>query len=269
MTGVDPYRIPSRAVANLRHVGGHPTADGGRVRAGLLYRSAELAAPQVADDEVLAGLGLRTVVDLRTLSETRLAPDVLPAGARGVHLDVLAADPDAPATDLASLLQEPARLSASLAAQPPVEQMLATYVELVVSSPARTGYAALARLLLADDARPVLVHCTAGKDRTGWAVTVLLLVAGVPDDAVRDEYLSVNPAVQEAFAPVISAFAAAGGDAALLEPLLEVRPEYLDAALDAMRTEFGSLAGYLSDGLGLAAAEIVALRAVLREPAAR
>ena len=106
------------------------------------------------------------------------------------------------------------------------------------------------RTVLDPTRTPVLFHCTAGKDRTGWAATILLLAAGVDEAGALDEFLAVNPAVRETFAPLLQQLAAAGGDPELLRPMLEVRAEYLQAALDTMRERFGSFDGYLRDGLG-------------------
>lgn len=259
----DPHVVPTASVANLRDIGGRATADGRTVRRGVVFRSAELRAPGIVDDPAVVALGVRTVVDLRTDAERGALPDVLPPGARGVHVDVLDLDPQAPAFDTGELLRRPQEADAVLAALDPAGRMRQTYVDLVVGDAARSGYATLLREVLDPTAGPVLYHCTAGKDRTGWATTVLLLVAGVDEAGVRAEYLAVNPTVRAMYAPLLEQFAAAGGDPALLTPLLEVRSEYLDAALGAVGEHFGSFGGYLRDGLGLATDELVTLRSAL------
>ncbi|MBO0899072.1 tyrosine-protein phosphatase [Cellulomonas sp. zg-ZUI222] len=256
----DPHSLPSDTVANLRDVGGRPTADGGRVRRGLVLRSAELRSAAVADDPVVTRLGVRTVVDLRTAAERAAAPDVLPPGARGVHADVLQVTTQAPAADLGELLRRPQEASQFLAALDPAAQMRRTYVDLVVGESGRTGYATLLRRFLDPGAAPVLYHCTAGKDRTGWATTVLLLAVGADEAVAREEYLAVNPAVRAMYAPLLQGFADVGGDPELLVPLLEVREDYLDAAFGAVAEHFGSFGGYLRDGLGLTDTEVAAMR---------
>jgi protein-tyrosine phosphatase len=142
--------------------------------------------------------------------------------------------------------------------------MIAVYRRLVVGDAARTAYAAFVRTVLDPERRPVLFHCTAGKDRTGWAATILLLAAGVDEAGALDEFLAVNPAVRVTFAPLLEQLAAVGGDPELLRPLLEVRAEYLQAALDALRERFGTFDAYLRDGLGLSEIEVEALRRTLR-----
>lgn len=259
----DPHVLATDALANLRDVGGRTTADGRTVRRGVAFRSAELRAPAVADDPVVSGLGVRTVVDLRTAAERTAAPDVLPAGATGVHADVLAAAPDAPAADLGEILQRPQEAQRVLTALDPPAAMRRTYVDLVTSDAGRAGYATLLRTLLDPAAGPVLYHCTAGKDRTGWGTSVLLLALGVDEADVRDEYLAVNPAVRAMYAPFLRRFADVGGDPDLLAPLLEVHEAYLDAALAAVTEHFGTFDAYLRDGLGLTDDELTALRDAL------
>ncbi|GEL93977.1 tyrosine-protein phosphatase [Cellulomonas composti] len=260
----DPHVLTTASVTNLRDVGGRPTTDGGWVATGLAYRCAELASPDVADDPDLARLAVRTVVDLRTAAERAARPDVVPAGARLVALDVLADLPGAQAAGIPEALSDPSRLVAALGGADLAAQMVATYRQLVLAGSARRAYAAFVRLAIDAERTPLLFHCTAGKDRTGWAATILLLAAGVDEDGVLDEFLAVNPAVRATFEPLLVQAEAAGIDRALLAPLLEVRAEYLQAALAAVRDEFGSFDAYLADGLGLSPLETSTLRATLR-----
>jgi protein-tyrosine phosphatase len=259
---VDSHVLLSRAVTNLRDVGGRATADGGRVATGVAYRSALLADASVATDAALGDLGIRTVVDLRTDAERAERPDQLPAGAQLVVLDALADMPEGAAAQLPVLLADgdtDVLTELDLAGE-----MLGVYRRLVVGDAARTAYAGFVRTVIDPEARPVLFHCTAGKDRTGWAATVLLLAAGVDETGAMEEFLAVNPAVRVTFAPLLEQLAAMGGDPELLRPLLEVRAEYLHAAFDALHDQFGTFDAYLADGLGLSPLEIEALRRTLR-----
>ena len=121
------------------------------------------------------------------------------------------------------------------------------------------------RTVLAPEQAPVLFHCTAGKDRTGWAATVLLLAAGVDEDG-RDRGVPGGRTrrSRQTFAPLLTRFSDAGGDPELLRPVLEVRAEYLGAALASVHERFGSFDGYLAGGLGLSPTEVEALRKALR-----
>ncbi|MCL2091397.1 MAG: tyrosine-protein phosphatase [Micrococcales bacterium] len=256
----DPFVRPS-VVPNLRDLGERPVAGGGRLPAGRIFRAGEPSDPAAAAD--LRRLGLATVVDLRTVGEVAQRPDCLPDAVTYRHLDVLADMPSEMAEGQAHLMNDPVAFAEAFGRFDPVAQMHRTYTELVVAPAARAAYAGLVREVLAADGAPVLVHCTAGKDRTGWAVTVLLLAAGVAAEAVRAEYLAVIPAVRATFAPLVDRYAAVGAPPELLEPMLEVRGEYLDTALTRVDDVFGGFDGYLHDGLGLTGDETAALRALL------
>ncbi|MFJ2057049.1 tyrosine-protein phosphatase [Streptomyces sp. NPDC087908] len=246
--------IPAASVANLRDLGGLPLAAGRSVRPGLVLRSAQLDRLDPADPAV-AALGLRTVVDLRTDVERDERPDRLPPGARGLVADVLA-DHLAisglpPAARLKELLSDPALAEEHLGAGQVREAFARTYRTFVSGESARAAYRVLLTELAAPDAGPLLFHCTAGKDRTGWAATVVLSLLGADEETVREEYLSVNTAVRQAFAPLIEGFTAQGGNPDLALDLIGVLPGYLDAALDEVAVRHGSMERYVREGLGV------------------
>ncbi|MFO7532004.1 MAG: tyrosine-protein phosphatase, partial [Candidatus Limnocylindrales bacterium] len=144
---------------------------------------------------------------------------------------------------------------------------IATYHDMVRLPSARAAFGRLYRTLAHADGRASLVHCTTGKDRTGWAVAALLLFLGVRADMVMREYLLSDAAVRAAYADVMDDFVARGGSRAVIEPLMSVQPGFLDAALDAMHADHGSIEGYFSHGLGLDRLTRTALRARFLERA--
>ncbi len=265
MTATGELRIPT--LPNLRDVGGLPTAGGGRVRTGLLYRSTDLSRLDDDGAAALADLGVRTVFDLRTEGERTGRPDRLPPGSEHVVLDVLRDSRAMTPADMEPVLADPANAAAALGDGRAEQFFIDAYREFVELPSAREAYGALYAGLARAERRPALVHCTTGKDRTGWAVAALLLALGVPEELVLEEYLRSGPVMEALFAPHLAAFAAIGGDPGLLRPLVEVRPSYLRAALDAVRERHGSLDGYLEDGLGLDRATLTALHEAFVEPA--
>ncbi|MFJ5706953.1 tyrosine-protein phosphatase [Streptomyces sp. NPDC093105] len=246
--------IPATSVANLRDLGGLPLGDGRSVRSGLVLRSAQLDRLE-PDEDAVTGLKIRTVVDLRTEAERADRPDRLPDGARAVVADVLADQLAAsglpPAARLKTLLGDPALAERHLGGGRIVSAMRGTYRAFVTSDSARASYRTLLTELATPGAGPLLFHCTAGKDRTGWAATVVLGLLGADEATVREEYLAVNPAVRQAFAPLIEGFVTQGGDPELVLAMIGVRPEYLDAAFEEVATHHGSLDAYVRDGLGV------------------
>ena len=124
------------------------------------------------------------------------------------------------------------------------------------------------RALARPAARPALVHCTTGKDRTGWAVASLMLYLGVSEADVKAEYMVSDLEVRRAFAHVVDDFVARGGAREVIEPLMSVHPSFLEAALEVMHAEYGSIEAYVRRGLGVEDDVLQALREAFLEPAA-
>ncbi len=246
---------------NLRDLGGWEMRGGGRVASGALYRSTDLSRLAGPDIAAFAGLGIRSVFDLRTEGERTTAPDLLPDGAAYYPLDVLADSTMAVPANLMTLLADPPAATAALTGSAVTDLFDSAYREIIALPSALASYRTLFADLAAPDRRPALVHCTTGKDRTGWAAASLLMLLGVSDEDVMAEYVLTNDLLLPALQPMFDQFRDAGGDPAVLVPVFGVDPAYLGAALDEMNARFGSIEGYFSAGLGLDAATIDALRA--------
>jgi len=253
-------RVPLRSAPNLRDLGGL-RARGGVVRSGAVYRSATLAKLDRDDQTAFERLGISTVYDLRTVGERAAAPDRLPADVRSVGLDVLADSSTDVAAGVGQLGSDPAGLAASLGDGRGIELMRDSYRNIVGLPSALAAYRTF-YLDLIDPSRSgaALFHCTTGKDRTGWAAASLLLLLGVGEDDVQADYLETNTDLLPALQPLLAAAAEKGVDTQLLLPVLGVRREYLDAAIDEAHTRFGGVEGYARDGLGLGDADLDALR---------
>jgi protein-tyrosine phosphatase len=260
-------RADATAIPNFRDVGGHLAIDGRRVRTGLLYRSVDLSGLEGPALGWLASLGLRTVFDLRTAPERARRPSHPPAGAHVVALDVLADSDQADPAAFYDLMRDPPRASAELADGASERFFAATYRDFVRLPSARGAFAELYRALAHEDARPALVHCTTGKDRTGWAVAALLAFLGVPDDAVMEEYLRSDVEIRAAYGFVIDDFVSRGGDRRVIEPLMSARPAYLQSAFEEVAGTYGDLDAYFRVGLGLEAETLGALVAAFLEAA--
>lgn len=256
--------VPS--LPNLRDVGGHPTADGGRVRTGLLYRSTDLSRLDDAGAAALETLGIRTIFDLRTAGERAGGPDRLPPGASLVVVDVLRDSRAMTPADMEGVLATPQAAERALGGGRAERFFVDAYREFVELPSAREAYGRFFRGLAEPGRRPALVHCTIGKDRTGWAAATLLLLLGVPEDVVVAEYLQSGPVIAAHFAPHLAAFAARGGDPELLRPLIEVRPAYLEAGLAAVHDAYGTVERYVEIGLGVDAATRATVRRTFVEP---
>jgi protein-tyrosine phosphatase len=155
-------RLPG--TRNLRDVGGYPAAGGRRTRWRTLLRTDALDVLPSSSRQVLIDLGLRTVIDLRWPNELLVAPSVF------------ATDPMVRYHSVSLLEDDPVAVSG----------LPAIYRLMLDERSAQL--AEVARLLLEDGATPSVVGCTAGKDRTGVTVAVLLAAIGVPDDVIVADY---------------------------------------------------------------------------------
>ena len=251
--------MPLPQIPNFRDAGGLGT---GSLRPGIVYRSSQLSDLTDGQQAELVALGIVTVFDLRTDGEASAKPDRLPPGVRGVHLDVLADAPDSAAASMQALgsrSPDVAAIDAEIGAGRARALMLRTYRDIVLLPSARAAYRSMLREF-ATASGATVVHCTAGKDRTGWGIALLQHVAEVADDDIVADYLASSAPITAAYAPMLEAFAAAGGDADSLADLIMVRAEYLSSALDAAAADYGSIRGYLSDGLGLDACDVASVR---------
>jgi protein-tyrosine phosphatase len=254
------------AVPNLRDLGGWPVP-GGRVRSGMLFRSAEFADLEGDDAAALARLDIRSVYDLRTAGERAARPDTLPPGTEYVVLDVLANAGGAGPGRVVKVLSDPKAAEELLGGGRAAGLLEEVYRQLVRFPSALTGYRQFFTDISKPAHRPALIHCTTGKDRTGWAAASFLLLLGVSEEDVRADYLLTNAQLVPTLRPLVDKFASIGGDPDLLTPIIGVRQAYLDAALDEMRTRFATIDGYFAHGLGLDAAAIDQLRAAFIEKA--
>ncbi|MBW5481020.1 tyrosine-protein phosphatase [Streptomyces bambusae] len=255
---------PSTTVANFRDLGGTPLPGGRTVRPGLALRSGQLDRLDLAVDPAVAAFGIRTVIDFRTAAERADHPDRIPEGVRVLVSDVLAdrvRSAGVPAAaQLKDLLADPVVAQRELGGGRVRELFRQTYRSFVSSASGQAAYRTLLTELADPASGPVLFHCTAGKDRTGWAATVVLALLGADEETLTAEYLSVGPAVRQAFAPLIEGFAASGGDPEIALSLVGVFPDYLGAALDEVGVRFGSMEKYVREGLGVPDETVEALR---------
>lgn len=262
MTQAEAESLHTGTVVNLRDIGGHPTTSGHKVRTGLVFRSGQLAAGDDPDIGSLVADGLRMVYDLRTGEERDSVPDQIPDHVDSEHLDVLADSDDSIAASLGGVLDDAEAVNELLASGQVQAHYESTYRNFVSMASARTAYQRLfTDLAERDDV--ALFHCTAGKDRTGWAAVVLLQILGVDESLITADYLLSSKPVVAAFQPMIDAFASAGGRPELLTPVFEVTPAYLAAASSEVQIAFGSFDNYLDEGLGLSSDHLGALRSRL------
>ena len=239
------------SVPNLRDLGGYKTHNSAITLRGLVYRSNQLAPISPNDMEKLAQLGLKNDYDLRTEAERTLLPDQLPPGVDNIWLNVLEDHSGSGPAQLLELLKNPKEANVSLGGGKIEAMFEESYREFVSLPSAKTAYRELFISLGERNKLPALFHCTTGKDRTGWAAAALLTLLDVPKKTVMEDYLRSNEYILPLYQKEIDTFTAEGGELSIINAILGVKAEYLEAAFDEMLTKYGTIENYFSEALGI------------------
>jgi len=231
-----------QGASNFRDLGGYRTSDGRTTRWRHIFRSNHLGQLTAADVEIVRALGVRSAFDFRGVEER--ASGVCVVNEITVHS--LPIEPSVVAALRTELAQ--GTLTASVA----LELMRESYRNYVRHH--TNSFRSLFGYLLEDRA-PLVIHCTAGKDRTGFASALILHALGVPDDVIAEDYLLTNQHYKR------DATAATELPEDVRSAIGSVEASYLAAAFEAVGEEYGDIETYLRDGLSLGTAERAALKA--------
>jgi protein-tyrosine phosphatase len=230
-----PYVVALEGGSNFRDLGGYATTDGRTVRRGSVFRSAHLGTLTDADRLAIGRLGVRTVVDLRGVNEAAETPHrVEGLGCRIVGAPIEPSGGEKIRHAVADSSVNPFLI---------VQLMTENYRDY----PRRCtpGFHTLFSALSDDDHRPLVFHCTAGKDRTGFASALLLTLLGVPWETVMEDYLRTN----DLWIGHIGRYPELDIDTRAA--IVEARTPYLEAAFDVVRADYGSPEAFAEKTLGL------------------
>lgn len=232
--------LPLSGIHNFRDYGGYAAEGGGRLRSGILWRSAHHVEATDADLDAVDALGLETVIDLRGDDEREMH-----ACRRSDNFSARVLFAGGQTAGLAPHLQA---AGGAIDAETARARMIDTYAGM----PYRPALVATLRLYLSalsEYDAPSLVHCVAGKDRTGFAVAIVHRLLGVHEDDLMHDYLLTNTAgrieerIAQGAAHIRQRYGGEIGDDAV-RALMSVNPAYLDAALATVRRDHGDIAGY-------------------------
>jgi protein-tyrosine phosphatase len=218
-------RIPLEGAVNFRDLGGYQTAEERTIRWRTVFRADGLSRLTGADRSVIRQLGVATVVDLRTSSEMargRFPVEEIPVGFH--HLPLLDEVPDPRNFELAPGMLGTQYLEIARHAAPQIAQILS---------------------ILADPgSHPVVVHCTAGKDRTGVLVAVLMALLGVDDDVIVDDYMLSADAMVALRQRLVERYPEGREVIEQADELFSARPATIANLLTSLREQYGSVEAY-------------------------
>jgi protein-tyrosine phosphatase len=229
--------------SNFRDLGGYPTSDGRTVRWRQIFRSNHLGHLTDDDASVLRELGVRSAFDFRGAEERTAALCGMPE----ITVHSLPVEPT-----VVAALRAIAAAGTPLSTDHAVEVMRDSYRSYVQKN--TQHFRALFAHLLEDRA-PLVIHCTAGKDRTGFACALILHTLGVADDIISEDYLLTNRFYRR------DPNSSSDLPDEVKQVLGSVQESFLAAAFEAIDADYGDLETYLRDGLGLGKAERAHLEA--------
>ena len=246
--------IRMNSIHNFRDFGGYQTKNGVWLKKGLLYRSGDLSKATDADLEKLSALKIKTICDLRSKKERFLEPDRFPDVEPTTFFNI----PMRPIVDyharslgrLFSLMFGKERKMDYIA------ESYKAYREYA------TGYLpqlkALFERISNPDNLPLLIHCSAGKDRTGVVSSFIQQMLDIPLDVAMEDYLKTNEnlgAYIDEIVERLRKLAYFGVPWQMYMPLFDARVDYLNAAFSQVKDEFGAFDEWMRRGLGFSEKE--------------
>lgn len=246
-------KLGMQGTPNFRDFGGYRTGDGRQVKWGYLFRSGQLSSLTEQDLSLLASLELDLVCDFRREEEQAGDPSRLPADGAPRVLSL----PITPGSNAAFFEQAGEGFGGRQAMFDFMVDINRDFA--LAQTPAYTRM--FREILEVDDAK-FLVHCAAGKDRTGFAAAIVLLALGVPEEVVLRDYLMTarhfSPARE--LRRIREKYQMDDLPEEAIRPMLEVHEDYLSAALGAIAEQYPSVEDYLAEQLGVGESELAELR---------
>ena len=248
--------------SNFRDFGGYPTASGKTVRWRQLYRSGKLSGLTDMGLETFKSLGIRMVIDLRRQDEIDEHPDRLPQGVDSQEITLIE-------SNIEETLKEALKTGDTSGLE--FDKLVQSYTDFYTCNVEQ--YGDLLPLVMSSGNRPIDIHCAGGAGRTGFTVALIQLVLGVTEVGVMDDYLLTNEVIASDLQEAVELFreqiiANTGQepteeDMENLTNFVTMHSEYLQAALDRVVEEYGSVDNFIRDGIGITDRQRNAFRAAL------
>ncbi|OJT61064.1 tyrosine-protein phosphatase [Bacillus altitudinis] len=262
-TSMNQHNIQFSKLANFREVGGLQTTDQMVIKQGMIYRSADLSRLTKQDILTFSTLGIQTICDLRTSSERKSHPPKIMEHDKIVHIPM---QPDSMMPSKWTMFRMLIAEGKSLSFTPIMKEV---YQSMLYER--KKEIQQLFTLLSDEKNYPLMLHCTSGKDRTGFLSALIQLAAGVPVHTVLSEYMRSNEGVkmlvkrQERFVRMMSLYRVSKEQ---IQPLLGVQQDYLEDVLNEMMDTYGSAERYLVEACGVPKAQLLKVKNILLTPSA-
>ena len=248
----EDYRLlPMDGAHNTRELGGYKTTDGKSIKWGMLYRSDKLSDISDTDQAYLQDLGIKKIIDFRSKEEKEEDPDIIPIGIDYIEMPISV--DGAMRSKIEAVLKGETNKDVKSFLIDANKEFVSNYTDV---------YEDFLRNLIDDDG-PALFHCTAGKDRAGFAAAITLIALGVSKEDVINDYMKTNQFTKERIEEIIGQIELMTlyqTDAEILRPLLGVEREYIETAFQTAEEKYGSLENFIRDGLNISDEDIQKLR---------
>lgn len=234
---------PFKGVVNFRDLGGYETADGHRLKWGQVFRSGHLARVAEEDKRLIKRMGIKVICDFRTPGEMEAQPDWLPedGSTTYLHYPIVHGEFD-PVEAMESLQKGDVSWLTE-------DFIIKRYIQKIDEFPKVWGE--ILKMLVDPDNRPLVFHCTAGKDRAGACAALILLALGVPEDTIIYDHGLSNVYIADALEKINERIRAMGVDPEKVAPYFTAPRNAIVTFVDHIRKSYGSASEYLMTRAGL------------------
>ena len=252
----DYRKLPFTGAHNFRDLGGYKTEDGRTVKWGKIYRSDNLHSLTDEDLKYMKRLNIKSVVDFRSLEERESEPDRLNPDMTQVLLPINFQPKELNDDSIKNIIKD-------LTFGDLDSSNLLRDFNIVIVEEFAEEYENFFRHIIENNAEPLVFHCTAGKDRAGFASAMILTILGVPREKVIEDYLLTNTYVKDhvddkMLEIELKTFFRADTDNLRKINLVEER--YIQAAFDTIDSKWGGMDRYISEALNLNEDDILKLQ---------
>ena len=248
----EEYRLlPMDGAFNTRELGGYKTTDGKSVKWGVLFRSDKLSDISENDQKYLQSLGIKRIVDFRSEAEKTEDPNIIPEGINYIETPINV--DGAMRSKIEAVLKGETNKEIKSFLVDANKEFITNYTSV---------YEDFLRGLIEEDG-PTLFHCTAGKDRAGFAAAITLTALGVSKEDVIEDYMKTNIFTKDKIDEMIDKIKLMSlyqADAEILRPLIGVERIYIETAFKTAEEKYGSLENFIREGLNISDEEIQILR---------